>query len=286
MGYGISCLVEADQDHHADQASDFNSVVDAWEADHIARFDNLTVTIQAAGGPIVHLHQTDHMDHEVKSDGFDDYDPLKYFVKAQIFSDNIEDYRTYEDPKYMAYNVTSELTLTIDNSVITLDATVFKKQARNLNQKMCHNHHEGVWETDDKRCYYHYALNKLCIIVDYNGSGWKIVDDHENACLEDNWEDWEVVIHTHSGYSFVPVEDQQKVAVSVRSAHSPYLSYDEHDVDPTSNQLNIAGIVLICLGFVILVASSCFLCKRKSQYLKELPVRDDYNLPSLAPNQD
>jgi hypothetical protein len=153
-------LIEAREDKHSDEANDFNDQVDIWDA-YIPLFDNLNVTVSGnSGKEPLNMTISETASHDVKESGFDEFDRLKYFIHTKdLFSTKIGSYgnATYDSDDKHVYNYTSPLTVTIDSdSVIEVNVTVFKKEKYNLNQKMCNNHHTGVFEVDTRHCYYHY----------------------------------------------------------------------------------------------------------------------------------
>jgi hypothetical protein len=241
----------------------------------------------------------------VKSDGFHDYDRVKYFAKSKsFFSRNATDYikDTDEDYDKHAYNLTAPLEITIEDSVFTINVTAYKKDHFNLNPKMCRNHKQGFWDNETNRCYYNYRLSELCIVVDHlendedsddydnydaesiSTGKWHPVPDLAYACGEDDFADYEIITKTSRSSVINVKKDYGEVKVYIRHAHSPYLYYDESDIDYTSNELAVAGIIMIGVSVVVIFGVLCYLCRRK-KLLKEVAGQGNYDLPSLA-NRD
>ncbi len=80
IGYGSYMVYEASEDKHSDEAGEFNDRVEVWD-NYRPEFDNLNVTIVGNNGVYVQLLPSEQASHEIKEDGFDDFDRPKYFIR-------------------------------------------------------------------------------------------------------------------------------------------------------------------------------------------------------------
>ena len=74
------------------------------------------------------------------------------------------------------------------------------------------------------------------------------------ACSDDNWEYWDLITQNKNRPEFSPALDLQDVEVTIRYRYDPFLAYNEDEIDPTSKQLMIIGIICVSLAAIV----TCF----------------------------
>ena len=262
IGVGVYLIVLSEKDEHGQQVNDIDKVIESWSNTTYPLFSSYNISVTGSNGTYP-MMRTDLKDWTSIAEDLEAYEGLVFTSNEGIFSDSdLKMFNNFTDPRM--YERRGSFTFNISNGPWlnqVEDVVVMSKKANHLTQKMCNMHKMGCWDHIAHKCYYHYSITKLCVVV--NETSGTLVEGYSKGCDNNRMEVLEPF--KWKNCSAEPEFKALATEFHVRALNDPYVYAANSSLDslsPTPKKLLIVGIVAIVGSALLFFVPVMFFCQK------------------------